>query len=166
MTVIHLSHCSLMASIALLLIYHDDGFVMNAIIRSKAVESSYSYSGNNNNYNDQDIKLKSSRRSSRRSYSDDGGGGGMSMNVAPFKRPRAQNVPGNLYVDESCIDCDACRWICPSVFNRYTISIYIVSFYIYIYMLIYLLISLSVSFLQLVITTGLYVLIDTTVVVG
>ena len=156
-----------MASIALLLIYHDDGFVMNAIIRSKAVESSYSYSSyNNNNYNYQVITLKSSRRSSRRSYGGDGVGGGMTMKAAPFKRPRAQNVPGNLYVDESCIDCDACRWICPSVFNRYTISIYIVSFYIYIYMLIYLLISLSVSFLQLVITTGLYVLIDTTVVVG
>ena len=139
MTVIHLSHCSLMASIALLLIYHDDGFVINAIIRSRAVESSYSYSSYNNNYNDQDIKLKCCRRSSRRSYGGDGGvggGGGMTMNVAPFKRPRAQNVPGNLYVDESCIDCDACRWICPSVFNRYTISIVIPLFlYIYIYIL-------------------------------
>ena len=145
MTVIHLSHCSLMASIALLLIYHDDGFVMNAIIRSRAVESSYSYSSYNNNYNDQYITLKSSRRSSRRSNGGNsgGGGGGMTMNVAPFKRPRAQNVPGNLYVDESCIDCDACRWICPSVFNRYTVYIYIpLSLYIYIYMLIYLLISL------------------------
>lgn len=36
----------------------------------------------------------------------------------PFKRPRAQNAPGNLFVDESCIDCDVCRWMCPSVFSR------------------------------------------------
>ena len=146
MTVIHLSHCSLMASIALLLIYHDDGFVMNAIIRSRAVESSYSYSSYNNNYNDQYITLKSSRRSSRRSNGGNcgGGGGGMTMNVAPFKRPRAQNVPGNLYVDESCIDCDACRWICPSVFNRYTVSIY-TSLSIYIYRYVDLFIDLSLS---------------------
>jgi ferredoxin len=126
-----------MASIALLLIYHDDGFVMNdaIIVRRRAIESSCSYSSYNNNYNDQDIPLKRSRRSrrSRRSYG--GGGGVMTMNVAPFKRPRAQNVPGNLYVDESCIDCDACRWICPSVFNRYTVSLSIShSFYVYIYM--------------------------------
>jgi ferredoxin len=23
-----------------------------------------------------------------------------------------------LFVDESCIDCDVCRWLCPSVFAR------------------------------------------------
>lgn len=38
--------------------------------------------------------------------------------IAPFKRARPQNAPGNLYVDESCIDCDVCRWMCPSVFAR------------------------------------------------
>ena len=38
--------------------------------------------------------------------------------VAPFKQPRKQNAPGNLFVDESCIDCDVCRWMCPSVFGR------------------------------------------------
>ena len=38
--------------------------------------------------------------------------------LAPFKKPRSQNVQGNIFVDESCIDCDVCRWICPSVFNR------------------------------------------------
>ena len=141
MTVIHLSHCSLMASIALLLIYHDDGFVMNA-------KSCYSYSSYNNNYNDQYITLKSSRRSSRRSNGGNcGGGGGMTMNVAPFKRPRAQNVPGNLYVDESCIDCDACRWICPSVFNRYTVSIYTsLSLSIYIYVDLFIDLSLSLFY--------------------
>ena len=40
------------------------------------------------------------------------------MAVAPYKLPRRQNVPGNVYVDESCIDCDVCRWMCPSVFDR------------------------------------------------
>lgn len=35
-----------------------------------------------------------------------------------LKRPRRHNVPGNLFVDESCIDCDACRWMCPSVYSR------------------------------------------------
>lgn len=38
--------------------------------------------------------------------------------MAPFKTARPQNVPGNLYVDESCIDCDVCRWMCPSVYAR------------------------------------------------
>jgi len=27
------------------------------------------------------------------------------MEIAPYKKPRTQNAPGNLYVDESCIDC-------------------------------------------------------------
>jgi glyoxylase-like metal-dependent hydrolase (beta-lactamase superfamily II)/ferredoxin len=30
----------------------------------------------------------------------------------------AENAPGDLYVDRSCIDCDACRLIAPSVFAR------------------------------------------------
>lgn len=38
--------------------------------------------------------------------------------VAPYKKRRSQNAPGNLYVDESCIDCDVCRWMCPSTFSR------------------------------------------------
>ena len=38
--------------------------------------------------------------------------------MAPFKRPRTANAPGNLFVDESCIDCDTCRWMMPSVFSR------------------------------------------------
>lgn len=38
--------------------------------------------------------------------------------VPPFKKPRAANAPGNLFVDESCIDCDVCRWMCPSTFGR------------------------------------------------
>ncbi|CAN6481735.1 unnamed protein product [Victoria cruziana] len=29
---------------------------------------------------------------------------------------RPQNVPGEFYVDQKCIDCDACRWMAPKVF--------------------------------------------------
>jgi glyoxylase-like metal-dependent hydrolase (beta-lactamase superfamily II)/ferredoxin len=28
------------------------------------------------------------------------------------------NVPGPLYVDSTCIDCDTCRWIAPATFDR------------------------------------------------
>lgn len=42
----------------------------------------------------------------------------IAMEIAPYKKPRKQNIPGNLYVDESCIDCDVCRWMCPSVYKR------------------------------------------------
>ena len=42
----------------------------------------------------------------------------MLMGSSPFKKPRSANAPGNLYVDESCIDCDVCRWMCPSVYSR------------------------------------------------
>lgn len=38
--------------------------------------------------------------------------------VPPFKKPRVANAPGNLFVDESCIDCDVCRWMCPTTFGR------------------------------------------------
>jgi hypothetical protein len=31
------------------------------------------------------------------------------MMAAPGRERRKENVPGNLYVDESCIDCDTCR---------------------------------------------------------
>ena len=27
-------------------------------------------------------------------------------------------MEGSFFVDSACIDCDACRWICPSVFGR------------------------------------------------
>jgi len=42
----------------------------------------------------------------------------LNMELAPFKKPRVHNAPGNLFVDESCIDCDVCRWMCPSVYSR------------------------------------------------
>lgn len=31
---------------------------------------------------------------------------------------RTENVPGDLYVDHSCIDCDTCRWMAPAIFGR------------------------------------------------
>ncbi|MEO1590984.1 MAG: MBL fold metallo-hydrolase [Cyanobacteria bacterium J06632_22] len=38
--------------------------------------------------------------------------------MAHLKDRRSQNVPGDLYVDNSCIDCDTCRWMAPHIFNR------------------------------------------------
>ena len=29
------------------------------------------------------------------------------------------NAPGAFFVDRSCIDCDACRWIAPTVFDQH-----------------------------------------------
>jgi glyoxylase-like metal-dependent hydrolase (beta-lactamase superfamily II)/ferredoxin len=31
---------------------------------------------------------------------------------------RAENVPGDVFVDNTCIDCDACRWLAPETFTR------------------------------------------------
>lgn len=31
---------------------------------------------------------------------------------------RKENVDGLIYVDSSCIDCDTCRWLSPSIFRR------------------------------------------------
>ena len=33
-------------------------------------------------------------------------------------RRLATNVDGDFYVDDTCIDCDTCRWMAPSVFDR------------------------------------------------
>ncbi|ASC69619.1 Hydroxyacylglutathione hydrolase [Halomicronema hongdechloris C2206] len=38
--------------------------------------------------------------------------------MATLSRRRPQNVSGDIYVDSSCIDCDTCRWMAPSVFER------------------------------------------------
>ncbi|MEM9543616.1 MAG: MBL fold metallo-hydrolase [Cyanobacteria bacterium P01_E01_bin.42] len=38
--------------------------------------------------------------------------------MATLQQRRSQNVNGDFYVDRTCIDCDACRWIAPTVFNR------------------------------------------------
>jgi ferredoxin len=38
--------------------------------------------------------------------------------VSPFLPARLwQNAPGPMYVDDTCIDCDTCRWMCPEVFT-------------------------------------------------
>jgi glyoxylase-like metal-dependent hydrolase (beta-lactamase superfamily II)/ferredoxin len=31
---------------------------------------------------------------------------------------RPENVVGDLYVDDTCIDCDTCRWMAPETFDR------------------------------------------------
>src|ERR1700687_2309998 len=36
--------------------------------------------------------------------------------MANVQRRLAQNVPGDFFVDASCIDCDACRQLAPEVF--------------------------------------------------
>ncbi|MDY7023187.1 MAG: MBL fold metallo-hydrolase [Cyanobacteriota bacterium] len=38
--------------------------------------------------------------------------------MAQLKQRRPENQSGNLYVDESCIDCDTCRWMVPEIFDR------------------------------------------------
>jgi glyoxylase-like metal-dependent hydrolase (beta-lactamase superfamily II)/ferredoxin len=38
--------------------------------------------------------------------------------MARFADRLAENVPGDLYVDASCIDCDLCRQLAPAVFAR------------------------------------------------
>ena len=39
--------------------------------------------------------------------------------MAKPSRRLAWNVPGDFYVDDSCIDCDACRQIAPNVFREH-----------------------------------------------
>lgn len=38
--------------------------------------------------------------------------------MASSARRRTENAAGELFVDDSCIDCDACRWIAPATFDR------------------------------------------------
>ena len=38
--------------------------------------------------------------------------------MATVAQRRPENVAGDLYVDSSCIDCDTCRWMAPTVFTR------------------------------------------------
>jgi len=37
--------------------------------------------------------------------------------MASFKKRLATNVPGDFYVDDTCIDCDTCRWMAPEIFS-------------------------------------------------
>jgi glyoxylase-like metal-dependent hydrolase (beta-lactamase superfamily II)/ferredoxin len=38
--------------------------------------------------------------------------------MASQSKRLATNVPGEFFVDSTCIDCDACRWIAPATFDR------------------------------------------------
>ena len=38
--------------------------------------------------------------------------------MADPRRRRSENAAGEFYVDATCIDCDTCRWMAPSVFRR------------------------------------------------
>ncbi len=38
--------------------------------------------------------------------------------MAQLKQRRPENQSGNFYVDQSCIDCDTCRWMAPEVFHQ------------------------------------------------
>lgn len=38
--------------------------------------------------------------------------------MAHPKRILPGNVPGDFYVDDTCIDCDTCRWLAPEIFFR------------------------------------------------
>src|SRR5215510_8467483 len=38
--------------------------------------------------------------------------------MANLKRAYPENVAGNFFVDDTCIDCDLCRQIAPAVFKE------------------------------------------------
>lgn len=38
--------------------------------------------------------------------------------MATLQKRRAENSPGNFYVDSTCIDCDTCRWMAPEIYYR------------------------------------------------
>ncbi len=38
--------------------------------------------------------------------------------MAQLKARRSENIEGDLFVDETCIDCDTCRWMAPDIFHR------------------------------------------------
>ncbi|EAZ92805.1 MBL fold metallo-hydrolase [Crocosphaera chwakensis] len=38
--------------------------------------------------------------------------------MATLEKRRPENISGNFYVDSSCINCDTCRWMSPTVFHR------------------------------------------------
>ncbi|MBI5433255.1 MAG: MBL fold metallo-hydrolase [Planctomycetes bacterium] len=38
--------------------------------------------------------------------------------MASRERALDSNVPGDFFVDSSCIDCDTCRWLAPTTFDR------------------------------------------------
>lgn len=38
--------------------------------------------------------------------------------MAHPRRRLPTNIPGDFYVDDTCIDCDTCRWLAPGTFGR------------------------------------------------
>jgi glyoxylase-like metal-dependent hydrolase (beta-lactamase superfamily II)/ferredoxin len=38
--------------------------------------------------------------------------------MASLTHRRPENIPGDFYVDSTCIDCDTCRWMAPSIFHE------------------------------------------------
>lgn len=38
--------------------------------------------------------------------------------MGTVRAPRAENVPGDFFVDHTCINCDVCRWMAPEVFAK------------------------------------------------
>ena len=38
--------------------------------------------------------------------------------MASPKKRRPENVAGDFFVDETCIDCDTCRWMAPLTFDE------------------------------------------------
>ncbi|GGA07132.1 MBL fold metallo-hydrolase [Okeania sp. KiyG1] len=38
--------------------------------------------------------------------------------MAKIQLRRTENIHGDIYVDSTCIDCDTCRWMSPTVFHR------------------------------------------------
>ncbi len=38
--------------------------------------------------------------------------------MARVERRRPENIAGDFYVDDTCIDCDTCRWLAPATFDR------------------------------------------------
>jgi glyoxylase-like metal-dependent hydrolase (beta-lactamase superfamily II)/ferredoxin len=38
--------------------------------------------------------------------------------MADLKRLRSGNAPGDFFVDDTCIDCDTCRWVARGLFTR------------------------------------------------
>ena len=38
--------------------------------------------------------------------------------MAHLTQRRPENVEGDFYVDQTCIDCDTCRWMAPDIFSR------------------------------------------------
>ncbi len=38
--------------------------------------------------------------------------------MASINKKRKENIEGNFFVDETCINCDTCRWVSPKVFKE------------------------------------------------